>query len=45
IEGEDAAFRLMGRVLPPPFPGGRALRSPLLALAMGWFALRDRLGL
>ncbi|PRX35180.1 gamma-glutamylputrescine oxidase [Meinhardsimonia xiamenensis] len=45
IEGEDAAFRLMGQVLPPPFPGGRALRSPLLALAMGWFGLRDRLGI
>lgn len=44
IAGEDAAFRLMGQVLPPPFPGGAALRWPLLVLAMGWFALRDRLG-
>lgn len=29
----------------PPFPGGSALRSPLLALAMTWFSLRDRIGL
>lgn len=25
-----------------PFPGGRALRTPLLVLAMTWYALRDR---
>ena len=29
----------------PAFPGGAALRSPLLVLAMTWYALRDRLGL
>jgi gamma-glutamylputrescine oxidase len=28
-----------------PFPGGVALRWPLLVLAMSWFALRDRLGI
>ena len=27
------------------FPGGTAARSPVLALAMTWYALRDRLGL
>ncbi|MET0257089.1 MAG: FAD-binding oxidoreductase [Methylobacterium sp.] len=27
----------------PAFPGGTALRKPLLFLAMTWFALRDRL--
>ncbi|MDI7863451.1 FAD-binding oxidoreductase [Rhizobiaceae bacterium n13] len=27
----------------PPFPGGPKLRSPLLFLAMTWYALRDRL--
>jgi gamma-glutamylputrescine oxidase len=26
----------------PPFPGGRRMRSPLLFLALTWFALRDR---
>lgn len=29
----------------PPFPGGASLRAPILALAMTWFALRDRIGL
>lgn len=28
----------------PAFPGGTALRAPILTLAMTWFALRDRLG-
>ena len=28
---------------PPAFPGGDWLRAPLLALAMRWYALRDRL--
>ncbi len=27
----------------PAFPGGRALRGPLLAAGMTWYALRDRL--
>lgn len=29
----------------PRFPGGGTFRSPLLALAMTWYALRDRIGL
>ena len=28
----------------PPFPGGTALRAPILFLAMSWFALMDRIG-
>ncbi|MCT4684653.1 MAG: FAD-binding oxidoreductase [Roseicyclus sp.] len=28
----------------PRFPGGTALRAPILTLAMTWYALRDRLG-
>jgi gamma-glutamylputrescine oxidase len=35
----------MARVPAPNFPGGTAMRSPLLALAMTWYATRDRLGL
>ncbi len=27
----------------PAFPGGRRFRAPLLALALGWFALKDAL--
>ncbi|WP_241511319.1 hypothetical protein, partial [Pseudomonas jessenii] len=26
------------------FPGGRALRSPLLALGMFWYRMREMLG-
>ena len=44
VAGQSERFDIMSRVVPPAFPGGRALRSPLLALAMTWFALRDRLG-
>jgi len=33
---------VMARVPSSRFPGGAALRSPLLVLAMLWFSLRDR---
>lgn len=36
-------FDVMAAVPTWPFPGGALLRSPLLALAMSWYALRDRL--
>ncbi len=45
IQGQAEGFDTMARVPALPFPGGTALRSPLLVLAMTWFALRDRLGL
>ena len=45
IQGQTDGFDTMARVPALPFPGGRALRSPLLVLAMTWYALRDRLGL
>ncbi len=45
IQGQAEGFDTMARVPALPFPGGAALRSPLLVLAMTWFALRDRLGL
>ena len=44
IQGETDGFDTMARVPTPAFPGGPSLRSPLLVLAMTWFALRDRLG-
>lgn len=45
IAGEASGFDTLSRVPAPRFPGGHALRSPLLALAMTWYATRDRLGL
>lgn len=44
IAGQDNGFDTLSRVPAPAFPGGTALRSPLLVLAMTWFAMRDRLG-
>ncbi len=45
IEGETDGFDTMAAIPATPFPGGPAMRSPLLALAMVWYATRDRLGL
>lgn len=45
IAGQSERFDIMAGIPQAAFPGGRALRSPLLALAMTWFSLRDRLGL
>lgn len=42
--GQAARFDVMARVPAPRFPGGVLARKPLLAAAMTWFALRDRLG-
>ena len=44
IAGEAEGFDTMARIPNTPFPGGPALRTPLLTLAMTWYALRDRLG-
>jgi gamma-glutamylputrescine oxidase len=45
VAGQAGRFDVMARIPCPPFPGGARLRTPLLALAMSWFALRDRLGI
>lgn len=45
IAGQTDGFDTMGCVPTPAFPGGGALRTPLLVLAMSWYALRDRLGI
>lgn len=42
--GDSADFETFAKLPSPPFPGGNALRTPLMALAMTWYALRDRLG-
>ena len=43
VGGTAARFDVFARIPPPAFPGGTALRWPLLVLAMSWYALRDRL--
>ncbi|GEO82428.1 NAD(P)/FAD-dependent oxidoreductase [Pararhodospirillum oryzae] len=42
LGGRATRFDLLERLPTPPFPGGILSRRPLLALAMLWFALRDR---
>ncbi len=44
VAGQNEGFDLMARVPAPRFPGGYMLRSPLLAMAMTWYSLRDRIG-
>ncbi len=43
--GQAGRFDAMALLPSARFPGGTALRAPLLTLAMTWYALRDRLGL
>lgn len=42
ILGEAAGLDALSRLPTPRFPGGARARAPLLALAMTWYALRDR---
>lgn len=43
IAGQAEKFDLLASLPATPFPGGPRWRSPLLALAMSWYALRDAL--
>jgi len=43
IGGDTGTLDVFSRLPVPSFPGGTLLRTPLLVLAMTWFALRDRL--
>jgi gamma-glutamylputrescine oxidase len=43
VSGTASRFDVFADLPQPRFPGGGALRAPLLALAMTWYALRDRL--
>lgn len=45
IRGDSAGFDAMARARPGRFPGGGALRAPMMALAMTYGALRDRFGI
>jgi gamma-glutamylputrescine oxidase len=43
VRGTAGRFDLLADLPKPRFPGGTALRWPLLVLAMSWYVLRDRL--
>jgi len=43
IRGQSQRLDLFAKIPHAPFPGGRALRTPLLVLAMAWYRLRDAL--
>jgi len=45
IRGQAERFDVFAGLNLPTFPGGAALRWPILVLAMTWFSLRDRLGI
>ena len=44
VRGQSLGFDAMAALPTPPFPGGASLQTPLLTLAMTWYALRDRVG-
>lgn len=43
VAGTAERFDIMAAIPQRRFPGGAALRWPLLVLAMSWYALRDRI--
>jgi gamma-glutamylputrescine oxidase len=43
VRGQAERFDLFSRIQHRPFPGGRALRTPILVAAMAWYKLRDAL--
>src|SRR5690606_18318157 len=42
VLGNRERLKLFEELKIPPFPGGTKLRTPLLFLALNWYALRDR---
>ncbi|MFH1794013.1 MAG: FAD-binding oxidoreductase [Pseudomonadota bacterium] len=42
VAGNRDRLKLFEELKIPAFPGGRRFRSPMLFLALSWFALRDR---
>lgn len=44
VAGQAGGFDLLATLPQLRFPGGAALRWPLLVLAMTWYGMRDRLG-
>lgn len=44
IQGQAESFDVFSRLPQPPFPGGRALRIPFIAMGAWYYNLRDQLG-
>ena len=44
VRGQAERFDVFATLPTPAFPGGTMLRAPMLAAAMMWYSLRDRLG-
>ena len=44
VQGQAGGFDVLATLPQPRFPGGIALRWPLLVAAMTWYGMRDRLG-
>ncbi len=42
VNGQMTKFDIISKLPTPKFPGGAALRWPLLPLALTWYAMRDR---
>jgi gamma-glutamylputrescine oxidase len=45
VHATSASFDLLSTLPQRSFPGGAALRWPLLVLAMTWYSMRDRMGM
>ena len=45
IAGQAGKFDLLASLPQPRFPGGVAMRWPMLVLAMTWYSMRDKLGI
>lgn len=45
VAGQTARFDTLSTLPTPRFPGGPMMRTPMLAAALTWFGLRDKLGL
>ena len=43
VRGQSERLDLFAKIPHLPFPGGRALRTPMLVAAMAWYKLRDAL--
>jgi gamma-glutamylputrescine oxidase len=43
VAGNRDRLKLFEELKIPPFPGGRRFRTPLLFLALSWYAMRDKL--